>query len=63
MSKRSEKLEHLSKFCNLESGEFNKDAFENLNLLYQKGRRWHRLSQRIRCCNLCRRDVCRTIIA
>ena len=53
MSNRSKKLEHLSKFCNLETGEFDKDAFADLDLLYQKGRRGHKLAQRIRCCDLC----------
>ena len=53
MSKRSEKIVQLSKFTNLESGEFNDEAFANLDLLYEKGRRFHKLSQRIRCCNLC----------
>jgi len=53
MSLRSNKLEHLSKFCCLETGEFDKDAFTDLDLLYQKGRQYHKLSQRIRNCNLC----------
>jgi len=53
MSERSDKLIQLSKFANLETGEFNKDAFADLDLLYQKGRRFHKLSQRIRNCNLC----------
>jgi len=53
MSERSDKLIRLSEFADLESGEFAKDAFADLELLYQKGRRFHRLSQRIRCCNLC----------
>ena len=53
MSLRSNKLEHLSKFCCLETGEFDKDAFVNLDLLYQKGRQYHRLCQRIRDCRLC----------
>ena len=53
MSKRSDKLEYLSKFCNLETGDFNDEAFADLDLLYEKGRRFHKLSQRIRCCNLC----------
>ena len=53
MSNRSKKLEHLSKFCNLETGEFDKDAFANLDLLYQKGRQYHKLSQKIRHCEWC----------
>ena len=53
MSKRSEKLIELSKFTDLETGEFNKDAFADLDLLYQKGRKYHRLCQRVRQCNLC----------
>lgn len=53
MSLRSNKLERLSKFCNLESGEFNEDAFADLDLLYEKGRQYHKLSQRIRCCCKC----------
>jgi len=53
MSKRSDKLERLSGFCCLETGEFDKDAFADLKLLYEKGRKYHRLSQRIRQCNLC----------
>lgn len=53
MSVRSKKLEHLSKFCNLESGELDKDSFADLDLLYQKGRQHHRLSQRIRYCDKC----------
>lgn len=53
MSVRSEKLIQLSEFCCLETGDINMDAFIHLEMLYQKGRRFHRLSQRIRCCNLC----------
>ena len=53
MSKRSDKLEHLSKFCCLETGELDKNNFTDLDLLYQKGRQYHRLCQRIRCCNEC----------
>jgi len=53
MSIRSDKLIELSKFCDLETGEFNKDAFADLDLLYQKGRKYHRLCQRVRQCNLC----------
>ncbi len=53
MSLRSRKLEHLSKFCNLETGELDKDSFADLDLLYQKGRQYHRLCQRIRLCNEC----------
>lgn len=53
MSKRSDKLEHLGKFCNLESGEIDKDNFAGLDLLYGKARQYHKLSQRIRCCNAC----------
>lgn len=53
MSVRSEKLTQLSKFTDLETGEFNKDTFTGLDLLYQKGRMYHRLCQRVRCCNKC----------
>lgn len=53
MSKRSNKIEHLSKFCCLESGELNKDSFADLDLLYQKGRQHYKLSQRIRWCDKC----------
>lgn len=53
MSSRSEKLIELSKFCDLESGNFNDDAFTDLDLLYRKGRKHHRLCQQIRRCNLC----------
>jgi len=55
MSKRSDKLEHLSKFCNLETGELDMNEFADLELLYQKGRRFHKLSQRISRCHLCER--------
>jgi len=53
MSVRSKKLEHLSKFCNLETGELDKNSFADLDLLYQKGRQYHRICQRIRLCNEC----------
>lgn len=53
MSVRSEKLIALSKFCNLETGELDKDSFADLDLLYQKGRQYHRLCQRIRYCAKC----------
>ena len=53
MSKRSEKLEHLGRFCNLETGEFNKGVFADMDLLYNKGRLYHKLCQRIRCCSKC----------
>ena len=53
MSKRSDKLEHLSQFCCLETGELDKDSFADLDLLYEKGRQYHKLSQRIRCCGKC----------
>lgn len=53
MSARSEKLIELSKFCRLETGALDEDAFADSDLLYQKGRRFHRLSQMIRNCNKC----------
>lgn len=53
MSLRSKKLIELSKFCDLESGNLNQGAFADLDLLYQKGRQYHRLCQRIRCCDSC----------
>jgi len=53
MSVRSDKLEHLSKFCNLETGELDKNSFADLDLLYQKGRQYHGICQRIRLCNEC----------
>ena len=53
MSERSKKLEHLSKFCNLETGYFSDESFADLDLLYNKGRLYHKLCQRIRCCSKC----------
>jgi len=53
MSLRSDKLEHLSKLCCLETGEFVKDSFSDLEVLYQKGKRQHRLAQKIRGCDKC----------
>jgi len=53
MSKRSEKIVELSKFTNLETGEFNDGAFEDMELLYRKGRKYHRLCQRLRTCDRC----------
>ena len=53
MSKRSEKLIHLSKFANLETGELDMSFFDDVENLYLKGRRYHRLCQRVRQCNLC----------
>lgn len=53
MSLRSDKLEHLSKFCCLETGNFNTDVFAGLDLLYEKGKQYHKLSQKIRCCRKC----------
>jgi len=53
MSARSDKLEHLSKFCNLETGELDKNSFADLDLLYQKSRQYHRLCQWIRGCDNC----------
>lgn len=53
MSKRSEKLIELSKFCCLESGTFKDGAFTDLELLYEKGRKYHRLCKNIRGCNKC----------
>jgi uracil-DNA glycosylase family 4 len=53
MSRRSKKIVKLSKFCDLESGNLNESAFEELDILYEKGKRYHKLSQRIRCCNKC----------
>ncbi len=53
MSKRSDKLIQLSKFCCLESGELNIDMFSDQELLYIKGRQYHRLCQKLRQCNKC----------
>ena len=53
MSQRSKKITHLSTFCNLETGDINTDEFADLDLLYNKGRRYHRLCQRIRMCDKC----------
>jgi len=53
MSEKSDKLEQLSEFCDLEFGEFAKDAFTDLDLLYKKGKRYHKLCQRLRECNKC----------
>lgn len=53
MSERSKKLIQLSKFCNLESGDLDESEFADLDLLYQKGRKYHRLCQKIRQCSLC----------
>jgi len=53
MSKRSDKIVTLSKFCNLETGEFHKDAFTDMKLLYEKGRQYRRFSQMVRDCDKC----------
>ena len=53
MSKRSDKIVTLSKFCDLESGSFKDGAFNNMELLYRKGRQYHKLCQRLRECNKC----------
>jgi DNA polymerase len=53
MSKKSDKLEQLSKFCDLESGSFINNAFADLFMLYEKGKKYHRLCHRLRKCNYC----------
>jgi uracil-DNA glycosylase family 4 len=53
MSLRSKKLIELSKFCDLESGNFKEDAFTNLDLLYEKSKQYYKLSNMIRSCNKC----------
>ena len=60
MSKRSEKLTRLSEFVDLETGDFKSDVFDELELLYTKGRRFHKLAQVIRKCHECPgMNVCR----
>lgn len=46
MSKRSTKLIMLSKFCDLEINKLDKDNFVNIDVLYEKSKRYHRLCQK-----------------
>lgn len=53
MSKRSDKFTALGQFCDLETGVLDKKAFADLDLLYEKAKRYHTLCQTIRGCRLC----------
>jgi uracil-DNA glycosylase family 4 len=53
VSARSDKLIKLSEFCCLETGDFKDNVFNDLELLYTKGRQYHRLCQQLRGCNKC----------